>query len=269
MSDPRAQELIAELCLLSNAGSDLSAKVKALIEAANLPAEDAAILKADADRLLWYRRLVRNNLEGVIESVLERTKLAFSNFAPSQFERLVNEFLAVSAPRTHYLRDVPLEFFEFAEPRWRSLTVPLFLVNFARFELVEFAAGTTIDPPRKLEPVVPTPDRGLVFANAARLEPFDFPVHAFVDNGPIPSAKHTNLLFYRDGEHVVRTLELTPLAASIVKQLIDHKSIKDSLAAALESEGRAFTPAIVSQTAELFAGLSSRGVVIGVADAQA
>ncbi len=64
---------------------------------------------------------VPGNLLGVASKMMPRTRARLNDLANGAFDRSFSAFLAMSAPRTHYLRDVPAgEFPAWARPRGRG-----------------------------------------------------------------------------------------------------------------------------------------------------
>ena len=66
----------------------------------------------------------------------------------------------------------------------------------------------------------------------------------------------------RDGEHDVRYLELSPLAAALLERLLVGESLKFSLISACATTGSEPALALAS-TATLLADLAARGALLG------
>jgi hypothetical protein len=88
-------------------------------------------------------------------------------------------------------------------------------------------------------------------------------VHELADaNSEPPARRDVQLLAYRDAEHAVRWLELTPLAASIVRRLLEGEILGAAVAGACGDHGT--SPAAVgTNVARLLADLGERGVLLG------
>ena len=209
--------------------------------------DEEADLAALPPRVAVYRRLVRNTLHGVAHKLLPRTRERMGD----AFDRDLARFLAERGPRTHYLRDVPAEFVAWAAPRWTDPS----LVDLARHEIASFAIATlpyVAEPPAEEVAL----DRGLLLSSLARIERFGHAVHE-----EPPTAREVALLYYRDRDHELRTLELTPLAAALL--LRAEAPLKDAIAAACEETGVAMNDETLASIARLLADLGERGVLLG------
>jgi hypothetical protein len=81
-----------------------------------------------------------------------------------------------------------------------------------------------------------------------------------LDSAPEPAPRDVHLLAYRDGEHAVRWLELTPLAASITERLIAGDPLGASVARACREHEALLEPDAI---AKLLADLGFRGILLG------
>jgi hypothetical protein len=110
-------------------------------------------------------------------------------------------------------------------------------------------------------------DRALAFAESARLLRFAWAVHELPEQSPEgtggePPRRDVQLLAYRDADHRVRWLELTPLAADVVEHLVSGQTLGDAVQTACAAHG--VTPAtVLADLARLLADLGARGVVLG------
>ncbi|MFO0739814.1 MAG: putative DNA-binding domain-containing protein [Labilithrix sp.] len=252
MTTARVQQLIARACFGKDPPSDEE------LAAAHLPPKRVAI----------YRRLLRHNVTGVIETMLAKTKERLEARAPGEWERAIDAFLDEVGPRTPHLRDVPSEFLAFIAPRWRSVPeagVPRWLADHAELELLDFTISVA---PRPLPPpplADVTAERALVFAEPKALIRLAWAVNAMKDEVATaePEERPVAILVYRDAEHCSRFLELTPLAAAIVERLFAG----EPLGRALTSACAVLDQDVLDGTARLLADLGERGVLIGARDA--
>jgi hypothetical protein len=227
------------------------------------PATRAA-LEADLERWLVYRTLVRNTLRNAVSLAIPRTLARLGGLFDEAFDR----FLAERGPRTHYLRDVTSELLDFVAPLWRAdPRVPPWSLDLARHEALEIVVASLADP---LEPHALGEldvERGLRFIEAARVVRYEYAVQrlsADEADRTAPAREPTALFVYRDAEHDVRYLELTPLAADLLEALLAGESLKAALLRACARE--AVEPAqALSSVAELLAGLAARGALLGPA----
>jgi len=240
------------------------AELAKLAERHALDAESRAGLAAELEQWLVYRTLVRNTLKNALALAIPRTLARLGALFDESFER----FLAERGPRTHYLRDVTSELLDFVAPLWRAdARVPPWSLDLARHEALEIVVASLADPPAAHELGALDVERGLRFVEAARVVRYDYAVHRLPDSTAdrsTPAREPTALFVYRDGEHDVRYLELTPLAADLLEQLLAGVSLKTALveAAARHAEEPA---RVLPSVAELLADLAARGALLGAA----
>jgi hypothetical protein len=233
------------------------------------PADADAIRTQEITGLLVYRKLVQGTLRDAIELGMPRTVARLGPLFDQYFAR----FLAERGPQTHYLRDVTRELLDFCAELWpKDSRVPAYLLELGRLESlrIEIAAA----PPRKIqEPFAPLElDAGLIFSEAQRLLGCSYRVHELsesLDDRTWPAHSPTELLVYRSPDHMVRYLELSPLAAAILSRLIAGESLKDSLIGATRASARQLDDATLEGAATLLSDLSARGVVLGPCVARA
>ncbi len=227
-------------------------------------ADDRAVLRADFERLLVYRGLVRGTLREAVALAIPRTLARLGSVFDEYFER----FLAERGPRTHYLRDVTTELLDFCAPLWaEDARVPAWAHDLARHEALQIVVSSLREAvtARELGPL--ELERGLCFVEAARVARYAFAVHRLVsdetDRTP-PERVPTALFVYRDPEHDVRYLELSPLAAALLERLLRGETLKASLLAAC-AETATDPTAALEGTARLLADLAARGALLGAA----
>lgn len=260
----------AELLLGAELDADDTAALDAWLARHGVaPADAAAIRAQELPGLLVYRKLVQSTLREAIELGMPRTLARLGPLFDEYFAR----FLAERGPQTHYLRDVTSELLDFCAELWPADSrVPGYLLELGRLEAlrIEIAAA----PPRKApEALAPLElDAGLSFTEAQRLLRCAHRIHELsesVDDRTWPTHGPTQLLVYRSPDHMVRYLELSPLAAAILERLIAGESLKDSLIGATRASGLELDDATLEGAAALLADLSARGVVLGPCAARA
>jgi hypothetical protein len=77
-----------------------------------------------------------------------------------------------------------------------------------------------------------------------------------------PARRDARLLAYRDSDHDVRWLELTPLAAAVLDRLAAGEPLGLAVAGACTAH-RIAPAAVLADIARLLADLGNRGVVLG------
>ncbi|AUX25001.1 hypothetical protein SOCEGT47_055420 [Sorangium cellulosum] len=265
-------------------GGAIAADPRAWLERAGLTGPDLEAMAAlPPGRLLLYRRLVRRGLTGAIRAEIPRTAARLG----ARFEADVARFFEEELPRSRYLRDVAFEFVAFAAPRWaEDPDVPSYLADLARHELVALAVACaepdgaeTVTPgasgPGASGPGTSGPgasgeelslDRGARFQRAATLVRHEHAVHRLsADEAArdVPAREPVSLLAYRDAEHEVRYLELTPLAAEILGRLLAGEALGEAVVAGCAAQEHPVDGPVLESTAALLGDLAERGVLLG------
>jgi hypothetical protein len=257
------ERAIADACL--GTGELLARDLRRFLEARDVAADDIDAIVAAPHRLAVYQSLVRNGLQGVIVRMLPRTRARMNAACAGRFDADVARFLQAVGPRTHYLRDVPHELFAWARPAWAGdPKVPAYLPDLATYELACFGVAAA-ESPRGEAPAEITADRPIAFDGSTRLLHHDWAVHELSDDEgatDTPAQRDVHLLAYRDAEHAVRWLELTPLAAAIVGRLLSGYPLEPAVARACERH-RTTIAAVAGDVARLLADLGQRGVLLG------
>jgi uncharacterized protein len=259
------ERAIADACLGEHEGEAIARDLRGFLEARGVAADDVDAILAAPRRLAVYRSLVRNGLAGVVVRMLPRTRARLNAACDGRFDAEVARFLDEVGPRTHYLRDVPGEFFAWARARWTADSqVPAYLPDLATHELACFAVAAA-----ESRPAAPlaelAPDRALAFADSARLLRYEWAVHELpVEEAATapPARRDVSLLAYRDADHAVRWLELSPLAAAVVGRLLDGATLENSITDACE-EHRTASPVVSMDIARLLTRLADGGVLLG------
>ena len=264
-TDP-LEQAIADACLGQTTGEALTDDLRGFLEARGVAAEDVdAILRAPP-RLAVYRTLVRNGLARVVVRMLPRTRARMNAACGGRFDAELARFLDEIGPRTHYLRDVPRELFAWAEAGWRSdESVPAYLPDLAAHELACFAVAAAEHAGEGPPPGEVELDRAIAMVASARLVRYSWAVHELDPEESAtdePSRRDVRLLAFRDSAHVVRWLDLSPLAASIVDRLLALQTLGQAIADACAAHGT--SPAAVgADVARLLADLGERGALLG------
>jgi len=269
VSDEALQRAIADACLGARAGEAIARDLRGWLEERGVPADDVEAILAAPPRLGVYRSLVRNGLSAVVLRMLSRTRARMNAACEGRFDGDLATFVDEVGPRTHYLRDVPAEYLAWAEPRWRADTrVPPYLPDLATHELTQFAVGAAAPASRAPALAEVALDRPLAFLDSTRLVHHAWAVHELPadDETTEPARRDVHLLAYRDADHVVRWLKLSPLASAILARLVAG----DPLGAAVEracSLASTVPASVLPDIARLLANLGERGVLLGASRA--
>lgn len=237
------------------------------VDEQDLHPDDAAALAAqDPKRLDVYRALPRSSMRGAVELAIPRTMARLGD----AFDEYWDLFLSERGPRSHYLRDVTAEFLDFCEPRWRArldLRVPAFIADLARHEALRVViASQPTRPPAADNAGALALTRGVRFIEAARVVRYGFAIHELSDDEDdrgVPREEPTTLLVYRDPDHEVRYLRLTPLAGAIVDALLSGRTLSEAITGACDGARQPVTDAVLGGAAEVLGDLAERGVILG------
>jgi hypothetical protein len=255
----------AELVLASSAPASDAESMSAWLERHGVAPEDrAALLEQGMDRLLTYRELVRENLWDALELAVPRS---MARLGPV-FEEYFSLFLARRGPRSHYLRDVTRELIDFCEPLWsRDTRVPAYLTDLARHEALRIELGALAAGQAPADAGELELDLGVRFSPAARLMQYAYAVHELSEapaDRASPPQRPTWLMVYRSPEHEVRYLELSRLAAEILRRLMhESASLRAALTCACESQGIRLDQSVIEGTARVLSDLAQRGALLG------
>jgi hypothetical protein len=263
--EARLHEMIAAACLGARSEEEFTADLAAFLAANGVAPADAEALLASPPRLALYRRLVRNNLRGVVEKMLGRTRARLNALGHGAFDETFSSFLDEVGPRTPYLRDVPGEMLMWALPRWRARSdLPRWAGDFARHELLPFQLGAARagDPPPVTEVAI---DRPLVLREPVRVARYAFAVHELstdLDDRTEPREEATLLLAYRSDDDEVCFLRLHPFLAALTERLLAGAPLGDATRAAASLHP---TPGedLLGAVARYLADLGERGVLLG------
>jgi hypothetical protein len=263
------EQALADACLGRGAGDAIATDLRGFLEAHGVPAEDIAAMTGAPRRLAVYRSLVQNGLSAVVVRMLPRTRARMNAACAGRFDADFARFVDEAGPRTHYLRDVPGELLAWAAPVWRSdPSVPPYLPDLASFETAHFAVAASEANAAAGHAGEVTLDKALAFSPSSRLLGYAWAVHELPEDEDArdePQQRAVRLLAYRDAEHLVRWLELTPLAALLLGKLQAHEPLGAALRSACAAMGTA-PEDVLPDVARLLADLGERGVVLGAAE---
>ncbi|MFO0570545.1 MAG: DUF2063 domain-containing protein [Polyangiaceae bacterium] len=245
------------------------AAVEAWLARAEVEADDRkAILDDGVERLLVYRALVRGTLREALECAIPRTMARLGPVFDEYFDR----FLRERGPESRYLRLVTREYLDFVEPSWKSdARVPSYMKDLAEHEAVQIEIASRSARPDEQESAELDLDRPVAFIEAARLMRYGHAVHLLpddtLDRTP-PEAGPTALFVYRNPEHEVRYLELSPLAADILERLLAGHALGAALRGASGRTEGPLDPDVLSGTTQLLFDLAERGALLGAAPSE-
>ncbi|MEI9951873.1 MAG: putative DNA-binding domain-containing protein [Pseudomonadota bacterium] len=258
------ESALAELTLGPEIKVDDAAGIAAWLVRHRVPQRDAQALTRDFSRLLLYRQLVRGNLSEALRASMPRTLARLD----ARFDGYFAEFLRVTPPASHYLRELTPHFLRFAIERWSSdANVPAYLADLARHEALQVEVASLAALPKDHVPAELSLDQGVEFIDAVRLVEYAWAVHRLPDDPSsrvLPEPSAVSLLVYRSPEHDVRYLELGPFAQALLTCLLSERlSLRLALARSAERIGRPLDDELLTRAAKLLAELAERGALLG------
>lgn len=266
-ADRALQRALTDACLDAGAADELAADAAGFLRARGVPEDEIAAMGDSLPRLAVYRRLVRNNLEGVTHRLLSRTRARLNDLSGGHFDAEFARFLEAAGARTHYLRDVPSEFLAWVGPRWSvDERVPRWVMDLARHELAAFVVATAPRLPEPPNLVDLDLAKGVAFVSTARLDAHAYAVHrlpAEEDDRAVPEERAVALLAYRDAEHDVKWLEVPPLAHAVLEHLMAGATLQAAIRDGCAQVGIAMDDGALASIAALLADLGERGVLLG------
>ncbi len=228
------------------------------------PAAAAALSAMGDARIGVYRSLVRGSIHGLFAKLLPRTLARLEGAGAVWIDR----WLAEEGPRSRILRELIDEWVAWIGPRWRAdPSVADYLVDLARHEAVEMATGAA-PPPAPSADMSPAfaLDASLVCDPSARIARYDHAIHRLpeaLDDRSSAPAEPTALLVYRDPEHSVRFLHLSPLAAAISERLLAGVTVKEALFRGTQALEIELDDEVLARVTRLLADFAERGIILG------
>lgn len=259
-------DLIATILRDPEAPAKIASDARGYLISAGVEAHDVERLAAqDPRRLTIYRKLVHRGIAGAVRDEMPRAAARLGD----PFEAWVSRFIDEEGPRSRYLRDVAFEFVAWAAPLWAAdPAVPSYLADLARHELSIIASGA--EPSRDAADVLASPDlaldRGVLFHASAQLNRYAYAVHELsssIDDRTEPARRDVALFAYRDADHEVRFLALSPLAARVVERLLGGATLGAAVEASAAALGFALDGAVLGSTAAVLTDLRDRGALLG------
>jgi len=260
--DRETEIFYAHLALRSQKGTDEELLEELLASLPLSKSTRAHLREQKTARLFIYRSLIRNTLRSVIEKAIPRTVARLEDSFPPLFDA----FLAHAPISSHCLRDVTPSFMQFLRTRGHAIEdFAPYLEELAELEVVRIQVAARPDALPEEQGELDL-ERGLITHPSVQLLSFRYAVHLLSEDPEsreLPEETRTELLSYRDPDNSVRYLELSPVAAQMLKRLVAEKALGASLVEACEAENQALDESVLSGSASLLADLAERGVVLG------
>jgi hypothetical protein len=180
-----------------------------------LTAADQNSFREQGPAMLTYRELARMSLIEPLESTFPVLKALLEG--EGLWDGCVQAFLDARLVRSSHYRDIAPAFLGWlAATGWGQDRWP-FLLELAHAEILEVlvARHPETDLPEHLH-AEPAPSDLIVWAAATQVVAYTHAVHRVSEAVPVPEARPTQLLAFRDEAGVARLLELTPATAALL-----------------------------------------------------
>lgn len=264
--DGRAVELFYAHLTLGPAPERLEDFVPLLCERLPLSAcTRRHLLAQDPARLLIYRSLVRTTFRRALETAMPRALARLGG----EFESVFDGFLAKCATEGRCIRDIAPSFLNFVRTE-NFVGLPPYLWELAELETLRtvVASAPTMGARDMMIDVDLDLESTLIFSETAFVVSFKHAVHLLSEDESdrtLPKKRETHLLAYRDSNHQVRYLELSSLAALILRALMRGKSLGASVLEVCGEVGTLPSAELLEGTAKVLSDLAERGALLGVA----
>ena len=215
MAETLALQRALAALVLDPEGAAFEADPAGFARKRGLPEADAEAFGRFPGGLAAYRELARLSLVDPIETMFPITKALLER--EGAWEGCLDAFLQARCVASRHYRDIAPAFLGWlAETGWGQATWP-FLLELAHTELLEvlvarFPEGVL---PEGLHEE-PLPGDRLVLDPATQVVSYRHAVHRTSEDAPVPEARPTHLLAYRDAEGRAQLMELSSAAAALL-----------------------------------------------------
>lgn len=222
--------------------------------------EDLAVLHADRERWLMYRRMVRSRLFAMARMGLPRTAALLGD---ARFDASVSDYLAALGPRTRFIREVVHELVEHALPGWSAdPALPPHTADLVRYEELKWRVASIeweerphgeldFERPAVLNPTV----RALSVAHRVDKAELDAP--------PTLDAPRLALVYRRPSSATIRTYVLNDVGGRLFRAWSKDQSCADGAREVMAELGREPDARFIDGMAGVLADLVQLRIVLG------
>ncbi len=217
MPEPRTlrlQRAMASLVLDADEAA-LEADSGRVARRQELSGADQRSFRDQGPAMMTYRELARMSLIDPLETMFPVLKALLEG--AGVWAECVQAFLDARVVKSSQYRDIAPAFLGWlAATRWGQDRWP-FLLELAHVEILEVlvARYPDSDPLEDLHDE-PGPGDLVILDPATQVVSYTHAVHRACEESPVPEATPTHLLAFRDGEGMVRLMELTPATAALL-----------------------------------------------------
>jgi hypothetical protein len=182
-----------------------------------LSGADQRSFRDQGPAMMTYRELARMSLIEPLETMFPVLKALLEGDA--SWDRCVQAFLDARVVRSSHYRDIAPAFLGWlASTRWGQDRWP-FLLELAHAEILEVLVARFPDSDALADlHADPEPGDFVILDPATQVVSYTHAVHRVCEQAPIPEARATHLLAFRDGGGEARLMELTPATAALLVQ---------------------------------------------------
>lgn len=215
------------------------------------------------ERMLMYRELFFNNVEGFLSSNFPVLRSLLSD---RDWLQLAQDFFSDHTCTSPYFSEIPEEFLDYLQNE-RDLTGDLpFMLELAHYEWTEMALAIAKDEialkPDTLADPLSAP---LTLSPLAWPLAYRYPVHTIApDFVPMePPEQATFLVVYRDSDDEVKFLSITPMTYRLLVTIQEcpHQTGSDYLQQLAEPSARSAAAPLIEQGRKILRELSDRMIV--------
>lgn len=182
-----------------------------------LSGADQRAFREQGEAMMTYRELARMSLLEPLETMFPVLKALLES--EERWDPCVQAFLDARLIRSGHYRDIAPTFLSWlATTGWGQERWP-FLLELAHAEILEVlvARYPDVDPPEGLH-AAPGEGDLIVLDPATQIVSYAHAVHRVTEAAPVPEARPTHLLAFRNGDGEAQLMELTPATAALLVQ---------------------------------------------------
>ena len=182
-----------------------------------LSGSDLRSFRDQGPAMMTYRELARMSLIEPLETMFPVLRALLEG--AGSWGGCVEAFLDARMVRSPQYRDIAPAFLGWlAATRWGQDRWP-FILELAHAEILEVLVARFPDSnPLEGLHADPGPQDLIILDPATQVVSYTHAVHCACSESPVPEARPTHLLAFRDGEGLARLMELTPATAALLVQ---------------------------------------------------
>jgi len=201
---------------------DFGAKQREFAAYIRNPEHQPAPADVKKERMVMYRELFFNNVEGFLSSNFPVLRSLLDD---RDWLQLVQDFFSSHTCTTPYFSEIPEEFLNYLQDERNNAGDLPFMLELAHYEWTEMALAIAKDEtPPKIDASVDLLQTPIALSPLAWPLAYCYPVHRISpDFAPEQAPEQpTFLIVYRDGEDEVNFLAITPMTYRLLTAIQEH-----------------------------------------------